>query len=435
MVLKLLIYTNKYSVFNKNDSFDMKKFVLLLIFFTIEIYPQSWHVIGDMPKPVYGGTAIVQDSLIYIIGGLYYKNNSPTDLIQSYNPRTQEWRDAGKLDKSRYGLIAGIDSGKVIIAGGIISSPDQSISSLEIWNFNSAPYIDSDNSNFKRLFATAQIIGSNLFIFGGTYFDSSMPYAAEYDIKNKKIIYSGDTLFHNSFPFQQTSVAMGNYIYIMGGVRGVMLNTIYKFNTISLQFEEDSEELPKPLAAAQAVKFDDENIYIIGGFDETNLALSTVNILSIKNENMEFTKGPPLNYGRKEFMAVKYRNSIYVFGGKNAADQPVIKIEKLELITGIKYTPPQTVYKFELENNYPNPFNPTTQISFKIGKETAASLKVYSILGEHIKDITSREFAPGTYNFSWDGTDQSGNNVDAGVYIYRLTSGYFSDAKKMILLK
>jgi len=414
----------------------MKKFILLLIIFAFETFAQSWQVIGNMPKPVYGAGIVAKDSLIYIVGGFYYKYNSPTNLIQSYNPRTQEWHDVSTLVKPRYGLIAGNENGKMFIVAGIIVPPEESSSSLEVWNYTSSPHVYDENKNFERLFPTAQIVGSNLFIFGGIPLEEhSLSYIVDYNIQQKKIIYSGGSIFDNTFPTKQTSVKMGNYIYIFGGIRRVLLKDIYRFNTTTFKFKKYSDELPKPRADAQAVKIDSNKVYILGGFNETNSALSSVDILSFKQDGMDISNGPPLNYGRKEFMAVKYGSSIYVFGGKNADDQPVNKIERLDLITGVNDVKYQVVKGFKLGENYPNPFNPSTRISFTIGKETPVSLDVYSILGKHIKNIISGEFVPGNYQFTWDGSDQSGNIVAAGVYIYRLSTKYFTDSKKMILLK
>lgn len=87
-----------------------------------------------------------------------------------------------------------------------------------------------------------------------------------------------------------------------------------------------------------------------------------------------------------------------------------------------------TVYK--LENNYPNPFNPSTTISFDIPKTSMTKLIVYDILGREVKRLVNQIMTPGNYKVQFDGT-----NLASGVYFFRLEAGSFVDVKKMLLIK
>jgi len=86
--------------------------------------------------------------------------------------------------------------------------------------------------------------------------------------------------------------------------------------------------------------------------------------------------------------------------------------------------------RFYLEQNYPNPFNPTTKISFSIPSSAFALLKVYDVLGNEVTTLISEEKPAGNYEVIWNAT-----NLPSGNYFYTLTSGSFSQTKKMILLK
>jgi len=90
---------------------------------------------------------------------------------------------------------------------------------------------------------------------------------------------------------------------------------------------------------------------------------------------------------------------------------------------------------FILNNNYPNPFNPSTNITFEILKTTNTRIDILNILGEHITTLIDQNYNPGIYNTYWNGRDQQGNMVKSGTYIYRMISGNFVDSKKMLLLK
>ncbi|MCC6963509.1 MAG: VCBS repeat-containing protein [candidate division Zixibacteria bacterium] len=85
--------------------------------------------------------------------------------------------------------------------------------------------------------------------------------------------------------------------------------------------------------------------------------------------------------------------------------------------------------------NYPNPFNPTTQISFALPKPAEVNLTIYNILGEKVVTLTEGARVAGVHSVTWDGRDSRGNNVASGVYFYRLDAGEFSATKKMLMMK
>jgi len=90
---------------------------------------------------------------------------------------------------------------------------------------------------------------------------------------------------------------------------------------------------------------------------------------------------------------------------------------------------------FNLSQNYPNPFNPTTEINLSLPSRSHVNLTIYDILGRQVDVLIDKSLAAGSYAVSWDGKDQSGMPVASGVYLYKLTAGDYSSAKKMVLLK
>ncbi|MFH2048620.1 MAG: T9SS type A sorting domain-containing protein [bacterium] len=91
--------------------------------------------------------------------------------------------------------------------------------------------------------------------------------------------------------------------------------------------------------------------------------------------------------------------------------------------------------KFNLSQNYPNPFNPSTVISFTIPRTSYVELAVYNIIGQKVITLVSDRLNEGFYNVSWDGTNNDGNIVSSGLYLYRLTAGRETLSKKMIFTK
>ena len=91
--------------------------------------------------------------------------------------------------------------------------------------------------------------------------------------------------------------------------------------------------------------------------------------------------------------------------------------------------------KYELLNNYPNPFNPSTSIAFEIPKSEFVSLKVYDIKGALVKTLFEGTLPAGRFEKIWNGNYESGAAAASGVYVYRLIAGKFMKSANMLLLK
>ncbi|MCL5021007.1 MAG: S8 family peptidase, partial [Bacteroidetes bacterium] len=83
-----------------------------------------------------------------------------------------------------------------------------------------------------------------------------------------------------------------------------------------------------------------------------------------------------------------------------------------------------------LGDNFPNPFNPTTEISFALPKDTYVKLIVYDILGREVARLVDGQMGAGYHTISWDAS-----RVSSGIYIYRFSAGNFVQVKKMVLTK
>jgi fibronectin type 3 domain-containing protein len=91
----------------------------------------------------------------------------------------------------------------------------------------------------------------------------------------------------------------------------------------------------------------------------------------------------------------------------------------------------------ELHGNYPNPFNPTTTISFQINTENSedTELDIYNVKGQKVKLLVNEQLQSGNYSVTWDGRDDSGKFTASGLYFYKLNCGKYSSTRKMLLLK
>lgn len=92
-------------------------------------------------------------------------------------------------------------------------------------------------------------------------------------------------------------------------------------------------------------------------------------------------------------------------------------------------------YEYKLYNNYPNPFNPSTQISYSLAEDADVTLKVYDMLGIEVLVLLNVTQPAGNYKINFNG-----ENLASGIYVYRVVAGkngrvLFTDTKQMILIK
>ena len=88
-----------------------------------------------------------------------------------------------------------------------------------------------------------------------------------------------------------------------------------------------------------------------------------------------------------------------------------------------------------LSQNYPNPFNPSTSISFSIPEKGEVNLAVFDLLGREVSTLVSGILEPGNHSFEWTGTDNRGQDVASGIYLYRIQFGNSEQVKMMTLLR
>ncbi len=91
--------------------------------------------------------------------------------------------------------------------------------------------------------------------------------------------------------------------------------------------------------------------------------------------------------------------------------------------------------RIALSQNFPNPFNPVTQIKFDISHAMTVSVRIYDVSGRLVATVAERSFESGPHQVDWDGKDLNGQSVSSGIYFYKLSAGGQTVTKKMTLLK
>ena len=86
--------------------------------------------------------------------------------------------------------------------------------------------------------------------------------------------------------------------------------------------------------------------------------------------------------------------------------------------------------KFELSQNYPNPFYPSTTIKFGLPSDAKVTLEVYNTIGQKVATLVKGQMSAGYHQVEFNG-----NNLASGIYFYRLQIGSLTKTKKLLLLK
>lgn len=90
---------------------------------------------------------------------------------------------------------------------------------------------------------------------------------------------------------------------------------------------------------------------------------------------------------------------------------------------------------YQLKQNFPNPFNPSTTIRYSLSGPENISIKIYDVSGQLVKEINKEYNQAGEFEVIWDGKNNFNQKVSSGTYFYQLIVGNYSEAKKMLLLK
>jgi len=160
-----------------------------------------------------------------------------------------------------------------------------------------------------------------------------------------------------------------------------------------------------------------------GYFQYGSLFMSTDNGEDWIALNMAGT--PPNSDGRSiRSLTLNSKDTVFIgtFGGDI--------YRSIKLVTDIGEDKFKITKSFALEQNFPNPFNPSTQIKYSLAEKSNVTLKIYDVLGNEVAILVNSNQEAGSYNINFDAS-----NLASGLYIYTLNTGNFTSSKKMMLLK
>jgi hypothetical protein len=226
--------------------------------------------------------------------------------------------------------------------------------------------------------------------------------------------------------WDMSSILYQNAVYIIGWDN----SEFYKYSPATDQWTQLANS-PYQVGAC-AFGIINNLIYCIGGNIAGNTGADYKSIIVYDITTNSWTLDTLEISSKRHWMATaEYRGGLYVVGGIDEFANAVDIVEQI-VPQGTAGVNPETETPvgYYLYQNYPNPFNPITKISYSIPEISFVTLKVYDVLGNEIAILVEEEKPAGNYS-----TNFNAEVLPSGTYFYKLTTGNFSETKKMILLR
>ena len=176
------------------------------------------------------------------------------------------------------------------------------------------------------------------------------------------------------------------------------------------------------------ITFNDESIFWVATFNGPVMGLDTLGQIVYQfNFNNSLLDG--------NTSAIQYNDTLYL-GALHENHIGIIPIPEEILSTSQKNDNSNLIVsKYQLNQNYPNPFNPLTRIRYHLPKNGLVNIMVYDMLGNVVNQLVNEVQNSGYKSIRWNATNNQGQPVSAGAYLYSIEAGDFRHARKMILLK
>ncbi len=411
----------------------------LLLILCSSTAAQQWEIAGTMPIPVAAGKALYLDGRIYLLGGQTDAAGSLSDRVQIYDPAGGAWLTEAQLPEGRTGFAAALHGGEILLSGGMTATMDQA-RRLQSWDLATWRTLRG-HAWFDRVDGQAVVLGERLILLGGypvpfSSLSSSAPFIAEYDLASNTFVYADSTAFPGEAPYQQMTALWRQQIYLFGGVQFGISTRSWCYDPADHSLVRALPNLLQPRAGGEAVTASTGEIYLIGGYNESRSALSSVEIIQPGGEFATTQAGPEMHFSRRAPLAVEADGALYVFGGFDERGYVTAAFEKLQLRPNTGVTEKNTpVSDFHLLGGYPNPFNSRTVIVFSLERPAQVRVEICSLTGARLALLFAQSLAGGIHRIVWDGTDGQGTPLPSGLYFCRITTAGGTALLKLTLIR
>ncbi len=403
-----------------------------------------------MPQPRVGMCSARIGNTVYFIGGAQslQGRNLPdvtgTSTVQSFNFDTMTWDTSlAPLETPRVFACAVAVQDSIYVMGGV-DNHGYVLNSVEVYDPSTNTWHYGPSMHFERKGAAAAVFGGHILVFGGG--DSLNILHRQVEEYNPQLgswkVLDHETGIGRAFHHVAT---VGNSIYIFGGLAPIIgpVPVIERYipgeGVVSFKL---LNPWTTPRAFFGSVRMND-SVFVISGYgnqsNETGY-YNDVDIFDFASPDSgvkETILSSAVQTARRGFVAaLGPSGEIYLFGGiRPGGTWPIPWVTTLGItptnVSVINLDRSSVPSGFKLYQNFPNPFNPTTVISFNVPSPgSRVDLRIYNLLGQQVETLVNGYLSPGTHSVTFDG-----GNLTSGAYIYRLETKNGSIYRKMVLIK
>ena len=393
----------------------MKHFltIVCIIIFSQLSFTQQ---LPNLPIPLGAGTCEVWNNSIYHFGG---SNNWSGTIVypRVYKFDGSNWAYQDSIpDDNMWGVTSVLVGDDVYLLGAWRYGPELN----RRYNLNTGDWVYlAESPNTSQTWGiTAEVFNGIIYLFNpdGECF--------AYDIAANS--WSNRTFNSATGTRDLSSILYQDEIYVIGWDN----STFYKYTPSSDQWTQLSNSPYQVGACAMGII--NNLIYFVGGNSGgSNYAeYKTILVYDITTNGWSVDL-QEISSKRHWMATAEYEGGLYVVGGIDSLANAVDIVEEIvpQGTAGVQQES-EIPENYFLKQNYPNPFNPSTKISYSIPEVSFVTLKVYDVLGNEIATLVNGEKPAGNYEVEF-----KAENNTSGIYFYSLTSGAFTETKKMILLR
>lgn len=402
----------------------------------------QWITRAPMPTPRQEMPHILLDGRIYLVGG-FNRFGAGTSIVEAYEPATDRWFELAPLGLRMHHTAIAAANGKLYVLGGFVN--DDFTATDRVFEYDPA----ADSWQEKTSMPTARgahvavTVDDKIYVIGGEDInamigDENADALATHEVYDPATD-SWTRLASMPTPREHlAAAAIDGQIYVVGGRRqsGFDITNRQQLERYDPATDTWASLAPMPTArGGLAAASLHGRLYVFGGefFTSTGGGVFT--------ENEEYDPATdtwramaPMPLPRHGFGAVAVGDTLYLIGGGPEAGYSVsetnagfIPPRPMSTHTEADRTLPPPLHLYQ---NHPNPVTGTTRIRFTIRQPSEVTLTIYDLLGREIETLAQGPFGPGDHEVAWHAAEQA-----AGVYMYRLVAGGFSQTRTLVLLK
>ena len=409
--------------------------------------PQTWIAAEPMPTARSGVAAAAIGRYIYVAGGRDDRGQ-PLNVLERFDVEEGTWTTLPPMPTERFGAAAVAYRGLFFVIGGSArrgGGPNQRrvLNLVEVYDPNQNVWKTLPALREERVGHAAFVLRDTLYVAGGSNRSERILGSVEHFTFGEdggERSWALSTQLRLGIPTAAMAVAVvGERAFSFGGFAPVPVNFVQDFSDPALQVEPPAGVFVARGGHAAVAMGD--TVYILGGVGPLgdpstpgNPVLSDVSLFMASSRT--WSRGPTMREARESFAAVAVGRQLYVIGGRDEDERSLSSVDVLDIGEGTAAEGPAVPADFYLRQSAPNPFRDHADIAFSVSaRETGTvRLEVFDLQGRRVRTLISGTLAPGSHRASFDGRSDGGARLAGGVYLYRLTQGSHRAHQKLILI-